>query len=61
MIGKLIVHGATRAEAIDRMEQALEEFVIEGVSSTIPFHKKVMKDKRFREGDFDTHFLEHFE
>ncbi|PLX32483.1 MAG: acetyl-CoA carboxylase biotin carboxylase subunit [Ignavibacteria bacterium] len=61
MIGKLIVHGATRSEAIDRMEQALEEFVIEGVKTTIPFHKKVMKNDRFREGDFDTHFLEHFE
>lgn len=61
MIGKLIVHGATRDEAIDRMEQALEEFVIEGVNTTIPFHKKVMKNERFRDGDFDTHFLDHFE
>ncbi|MBN1446429.1 MAG: acetyl-CoA carboxylase biotin carboxylase subunit [Bacteroidetes bacterium] len=61
MIGKLITRGATRSEAIDRMQQALEEFVIEGVCTTIPFHKKVMKDPRFRKGEFDTHFLESFE
>ncbi|MDT8323925.1 MAG: acetyl-CoA carboxylase biotin carboxylase subunit [Bacteroidota bacterium] len=61
MIGKLIVFGLTRDEAIDRMQQALEEFVIEGVATTIPFHKKVMRHPKFREGDFDTHFLETFE
>ena len=58
MIGKLIVHGNDRAEAIDRMAQALEEFVIEGVKTTIPFHQKVMQHPAFREGDIDTHFLE---
>ncbi|MCB2204356.1 acetyl-CoA carboxylase biotin carboxylase subunit [bacterium] len=61
MIAKLIVYGSNREEAIDRMRQALEEFIIEGVSSTIPFHKKVMLNSKFREGDFDTHFLESFE
>ncbi len=58
MIAKLIVHGQTRAEAIDRMTQALEEFVIEGVSTTLPFHRTVMQNSAFREGVFDTHFLE---
>jgi acetyl-CoA carboxylase biotin carboxylase subunit len=61
MIGKLVVYGSTREEAIDRMSQALEEFVIEGVRTTIPFHKKVMKHPAFRKGEFDTHFLETFE
>ncbi|MBR9978218.1 MAG: acetyl-CoA carboxylase biotin carboxylase subunit [Bacteroidetes bacterium] len=60
MIAKLIVHANSRSEAIDRMVQALEEFVIEGVRTTIPFHKKVMQHPKFREGDFDTHFLETF-
>ena len=60
MIAKLIVRGATRAEAIDRMVQALDEFVIEGVATTLPFHRKVMQNPAFREGDFDTHFLETF-
>jgi acetyl-CoA carboxylase biotin carboxylase subunit len=60
MIAKLIVRGANRAEAIDRMVQALDEFVIEGISTTLPFHRKVMQHPAFREGDFDTHFLETF-
>ena len=61
LIAKLIVHATTRAEAVDRMAGALEEFVIEGVHTTIPFHKKVMQNERFRSGKFDTHFLESFE
>ncbi|MGC8594511.1 MAG: acetyl-CoA carboxylase biotin carboxylase subunit [Candidatus Kryptoniota bacterium] len=60
LVGKLIAYGQTRMEAIDRMYRALDEFVIEGISTTIPFHLKVMKDERFREGKFDTHFLDTF-
>ncbi|MFZ1729233.1 MAG: acetyl-CoA carboxylase biotin carboxylase subunit [Bacteroidota bacterium] len=61
MIAKLIVYGHTREEAIDRMVQALDEFVIEGVKTTLPFHKTVMQHPAFREGNFDTHFIEtHF-
>jgi acetyl-CoA carboxylase biotin carboxylase subunit len=58
MIAKLIVTADTREEAIARMYRALDEFVIEGVASTIPFHKKVMKNKKFIEGIFDTGFIE---
>ncbi len=58
MIGKLIVHGKTREEAIARARQALEEFVIEGVCTTIPFHRKVMQHPAFVAGDVDTHFIE---
>ena len=61
LIGKLITFGADRKEAIDRMQSALEEFVIEGIHTTIPFHKALMRDERFRAGDFDTHFLETFQ
>jgi acetyl-CoA carboxylase biotin carboxylase subunit len=60
LIAKLITFGANRAEAVDRMTRALEEFIIEGVATTIPFHMKVMKDDRFRRGEFDTHFLDSF-
>ena len=58
MIAKLIVTADTRDEAIARMYRALDEFVIEGIASTIPFHKKVMKNKKFIEGNFDTGFIE---
>jgi len=61
LIAKLIVHGHDREEAIRRMSRALEEFIIEGISTTIPFHKQVMKDERFMKGEFNTHFLDHFE
>jgi acetyl-CoA carboxylase, biotin carboxylase subunit len=61
MIGKLITVAQTRQEAIDTMYRALSEYVIEGVKTTIPFHLQLMKDERFRSGDFNTKFLEGFE
>jgi acetyl-CoA carboxylase biotin carboxylase subunit len=60
LIAKLIVKGSDRFDAIKKMERALEEFIIEGVKTTIPFHLKVMRDENYRNGKFDTHFLEHF-
>lgn len=57
MIGKLIVHGDTREEAISRMKRALEEFVIEGVKTNIDYHYKILSDKDFIEGNIDTSFL----
>jgi acetyl-CoA carboxylase, biotin carboxylase subunit len=60
MIAKLIVRARTRSLAIDKMARALDEFVIEGVKTTIPFHQQLMRDEAFRRGDFDTHFLDHF-
>lgn len=57
LIAKLIVHAPTREEAINKMIQALEEFIIEGIHTTIPFHKKVMMDRDFREGKYDTGFV----
>jgi acetyl-CoA carboxylase biotin carboxylase subunit len=58
MIGKLIVHAETREAAIKRMACALDEYIIEGIKTTIPFHKKMMANKEFIDGNFDTNFLE---
>ena len=61
MIAKLIVRAQTREEAITKMERALDEFIIEGVKTTIPFHKKLMKNEDFRSGNFDTGFMNDFD
>jgi acetyl-CoA carboxylase biotin carboxylase subunit len=58
LIAKLIVHGATRMEAIHRMERALDMFVIEGVRTTIPLHRQILAHPDFRNGDIYTRFLE---
>ncbi len=61
MIAKLIVSGQDREEAITRMKRALQEFVIEGIKTTIPFHIKLMDDPRYRKGDFTTAFMNDFD
>jgi acetyl-CoA/propionyl-CoA/long-chain acyl-CoA carboxylase, biotin carboxylase, biotin carboxyl carrier protein len=58
LIAKLVVWGADREEARRRMLRALDEYVIEGVRTTIPFHKLVLKDQRFVSGDYSTTFVE---
>jgi len=58
MVGKLIVWGATRQEAIARMKRALEEFVIEGIYTTIPFHLKVLDNAFYRRGEVYTNFIQ---
>jgi len=60
MVGKLIVHGSTRAEAIARMERALEEFVVEGIKTTIPLQRKICRETDFHNGKLSTSFLERF-
>ena len=60
LIAKLIVHGKDRAEAISRMARALEMFIVEGISTSIPIHEKIMADPDFRAGKLDTHFLARF-
>jgi len=57
MIAKLIVYASTRNEAVERMKRALEEFVVEGVHTTIPFQYQIMSHPVFKEGDFNTNFL----
>jgi acetyl-CoA carboxylase biotin carboxylase subunit len=60
LVAKLIVHGRDRSEAISRMKRALDEFIIEGIKTTIPFHKKVLADPEFFNGNFNTGFIEKF-
>jgi acetyl-CoA carboxylase biotin carboxylase subunit len=61
MIAKLIVSGQSREEVITRMKRALQEFVIEGIKTTIPFHIKLMDDPGFKSGNFTTKYLETFD
>lgn len=61
MIAKLIVSAQSREEVLVRMKRALEEFVIEGIKTTIPFHIKLMDDEGFKSGHFTTAFLESFD
>ena len=58
MIGKLIAYGKTRPEALRRMQIALEEMIVEGVKTTIPFHLRALRSARFQAGDLDTRFVE---
>ncbi|MEX0994984.1 MAG: acetyl-CoA carboxylase biotin carboxylase subunit [Balneolaceae bacterium] len=61
MIAKLIVSAPSRPEAIKRMKRALEEFIVEGIKTTIPYHLQLVEDENFVKGNFNTHYLEkHF-
>lgn len=60
MVAKLIVHADTREEAVARMKRALDEFIVEGIETTIPFHANLMDNDIFKSGDFDTKFLEKY-
>jgi acetyl-CoA carboxylase, biotin carboxylase subunit len=61
MIAKIIVSGQSREEVLLRMKRALQEFVIQGVKTTIPFHIKLMDDERFKSGNFNTSFMDDFD
>jgi acetyl-CoA carboxylase, biotin carboxylase subunit len=61
MIAKLICTAQTREECITKMQRALDEFIIEGIKTTVPFHIQLMKNKNFREGNFHTGFLNDFD
>lgn len=58
LIAKIITHGRDRNEAIARMQRALEEFIIEGIATTIPLHKQILINEKFQSGNFNTKFLE---
>jgi len=60
LIAKLIARGKDRNEAISRMARALEMFIVEGVHTTIPLHRRILADPDFRAGKFDTGFIERF-
>lgn len=58
LIAKIITVGATRASAIDRMRRALDEYYVTGIKTTVPFHAAIMRSGEFREGKYDTGFVE---
>jgi acetyl-CoA carboxylase, biotin carboxylase subunit len=60
LIAKLIVHGCDRAEAIAKMERALSQFVVQGVETSVTLHQEIFQDSGFRDGNFDTGFMERF-
>jgi acetyl-CoA carboxylase biotin carboxylase subunit len=60
LIAKLICHGSDRVEAMDKMQRALSQFVVQGIHTTIPLHQKIFADAEFRAGQFDTKFMERF-
>jgi len=58
MFGKLIAWGTDREEAIERLKRALDELVIEGIETSIPFHRAMVRNPQFKQGDFSTNFIE---
>jgi len=60
LIAKLVVRGKDRGEACQRMARALEMFIVEGIFTTIPLHRRILADPEFRAGKFDTGFIERF-
>jgi acetyl-CoA carboxylase biotin carboxylase subunit len=60
LVAKLIVHGHTREEAVARMRRALEMFVVQGIKTSIPLHRKILAEADFLAGNLDTHFLDRF-
>jgi acetyl-CoA carboxylase, biotin carboxylase subunit len=61
LLAKIITHGKDREEAIRRMERALEEVIIEGIKTTVPLHQAILKNPDFRNGKYDTKFLQDFD
>ena len=60
MIAKLIVYGENRESCIARLERALEEFVVDGIKTTIPFYQKILKEESFLNGNYDIHWVENY-
>jgi acetyl-CoA carboxylase biotin carboxylase subunit len=58
LVAKLLTHASTRDEAISRMQRALSMFVIEGIYTSIPLQQRILDDREFRSGQYDTHFIE---
>ena len=60
LIAKVIVHAANRKQAIQKMRQALDEFLIEGIKTSIPLEKRILASLRFQDGELDTNLISHF-
>ena len=61
MIAKIICRARTRDECITKMKRALDEYIVEGVKTTVPFHRQLMENEKFISGKFDTSFMNDFE
>ena len=60
LVAKLVVHAATRPEAIARMHRSLNEMVVDGIKTTLPLHRAILEDPQFQSGDYTIHWLEKF-
>ena len=60
LVGKLIVHGRTRSEALMRLRRALDEFIIDGIETTLPLFRRLVRNADMQNGDYDIHWLERF-
>jgi acetyl-CoA carboxylase biotin carboxylase subunit len=60
LVGKLIVHGKTRSECLMRLKRALDEFVIDGIETTLPLFRALAREKDIIDGDYHIHWLEEF-
>jgi acetyl-CoA carboxylase biotin carboxylase subunit len=60
MVAKLIVHGTSRNEALMRLRRALDEYVIGGIDTVLPLHRRIVHANDFVNGDYDIHWLERF-
>jgi acetyl-CoA carboxylase biotin carboxylase subunit len=60
MVAKLIVHGASRNECLMRLRRALDEYVIGGIDTTLPLHRRLVREPDFIDGNYDIHWLEKF-
>jgi len=60
LVGKLIVHGKTRGECLMRLKRALDEFVIDGIETTLPLFRALVREKDVIDGDYHIHWLEEF-
>jgi acetyl-CoA carboxylase biotin carboxylase subunit len=60
MVAKLIVHGTSRNEAMMRLRRALDEYVVGGIETTLPLHRRIVQAPEFVNGEYDIHWLERF-
>ena len=60
LVGKLIVHGRTRNEALMRLRRALDEFIVDGIDTTMPLFRTLVRNADIQDGDYDIHWLENF-
>ena len=60
LVGKLIVHGRTRTEALMRLRRALDEFIVDGIETTLPLFRALVRNTDIQNGDYDIHWLEKF-